>query len=120
MVLIIGGAWQGKRDFAREEFGLTEADFFFCQGPEIDFSRRCIGNLEMFARENPDPVGYFEANREAWQDSIFLCRDIFCGVVPMGAENRQWRQDYGRFCQYLAREADRVSRVFCGLEQRLK
>ena len=25
-----------------------------------------------------------------------------------------------RLCQYLAGQADRVSRIFCGLEQRLK
>lgn len=120
MILIIGGAWQGKRDFARAEFGLEEADFFRCQGPEIDFSRRCILNLENFVRDNTDPVGYFEAHRQDWQDSILICRDMFCGVVPMGAERRDWRQNCGRFCQYLAREADRVSRIFCGLEQRLK
>lgn len=120
MVLIIGGAWQGKREFAKAEFDLEEEDIFLCQGAEIDFSRRCIANVEEFARENPDPVGYLEDNRDAWQDSIFICRDMFCGVVPMGAETRQWRQNYGRFCQYLAREADRVSRIFCGLEQRLK
>ena len=42
------------------------------------------------------------------------------GVVPMGAENRAWRQRTGRLSQYLSREADRVSRIFCGLELRLK
>lgn len=120
MIFIIGGAWQGKGDFAREAFGLEDEDFFLCQGPEIDFSRRCIANLEEFVRENPDPIGYFEAHRASWQDSILICRDMFCGVVPMGADIRDWRQRCGRFCQYLAREADRVSRIFCGLEQRLK
>ena len=49
-----------------------------------------------------------------------ICRDIFCGVVPMGAENRAWRQKTGRLCQYLSREAEQVSRIFCGLEQRMK
>lgn len=120
MVLIIGGAWQGKQDFARAEFGLTDGDFFHCQGPEIDFSRRCIADIQEFVRENPNPVGYFEENREKWQDSILICRDMFCGVVPMEADIRDWRQNCGRFTQYLAREAERVSRIFCGLEQRLK
>ncbi len=50
----------------------------------------------------------------------FICRDMFCGVVPMGAETRAWRQDTGRLTQYLSREAEHVSRIFCGLEQRLK
>jgi adenosyl cobinamide kinase/adenosyl cobinamide phosphate guanylyltransferase len=38
----------------------------------------------------------------------------------MGAENRVCRQRTGRLAQYLSGEADRVSRIFCGLEQRLK
>ena len=49
-----------------------------------------------------------------------LCKDIFCGVVSMGAENRAWRQRTGRLAQYLSKEATQVSRIFCGLEQRLK
>jgi adenosyl cobinamide kinase/adenosyl cobinamide phosphate guanylyltransferase len=38
----------------------------------------------------------------------------------MGAENRAWRQRTGRLAQYLSKEAKQVSRIFCGLEQRLK
>ena len=120
MILIIGGAYQGKLDFAKENFGVTEGDVYICHEDAIDFSKRCILALEEFAHHHPDPIGYFEANREKWQDSILICRDIFCGVVPMGAENRAWRQKTGRLCQYLSREAEQVSRIFCGLEQRLK
>ncbi|MBR2048119.1 MAG: bifunctional adenosylcobinamide kinase/adenosylcobinamide-phosphate guanylyltransferase [Oscillospiraceae bacterium] len=120
MILIIGGAYQGKLDFAKEQFGITEADIHTCADGQIDFSRRCIDKVEAFAACHPDPIGYFEENRAAWQDSILILQDIFCGVVPMGAENRVWRQKTGRLAQYLTREAAQVSRIFCGLEQRLK
>ena len=120
MILIIGGAYQGKLDFAKERFGITDGDIHSCTGSEIDFSRRCIDKVENFAASHPDPIGYFEENREAWQDSILILQDIFCGMVPMGAENRAWRQKTGRLAQYLTREASQVSRIFCGLEQRLK
>lgn len=120
MIFVIGGAYQGKLEFVKKEFGITDADVYTCTGGEVDFSRRCIRNVEAFVAAHPNPVGYFEENREKWQDSILICRDIFCGVVPMGAENRDWRQNCGRFCQYLSREANRVSRIFCGLELRLK
>ena len=118
MVLIIGGAYQGKLDFARENLGVTEV--WTCTGPQIDFSRRCIYKIEEFTACHPDPVSYFEEHREQWKDSVLILQDIFCGVVPMGAENRAWRQRTGRLAQYLSREADRVFRIFCGLEQRLK
>lgn len=120
MILIIGGAWQGKLDFARETFGLTEEDIYTCSPGEIDFSRRCVYKLEEFTWEHPDPKAYFQAHREEWEDSILILRDVFCGVVPMEQETRAWRQRTGRLAQYLSREASQVSRIFCGLEQRLK
>ena len=120
MILIIGGAYQGKLDFARDTFDITDEEVFVCGGEEIDFSKRCIYKIEEFTAHCEDPIGYFEAHREAWQDSILILQDIFCGVVPMGAENRVWRQKTGRLAQYLSKEASQVSRIFCGLEQRLK
>ena len=120
MILIIGGAYQGKLDFAKDTFGITDEDVFACNSEEIDFSKRCIYKIEEFTYSHSDPIGYFQAHRDQWQNSILICEDIFCGVVPMGVENRFWRQNTGRLVQYLSREADRVSRIFCGLEQRLK
>lgn len=120
MILIIGGAYQGKLDFAKNTFGITDEDVYICGAGEIDFSKRCIYKIEEFTCTHPDAVAYFAAHREVWQDSILILQDIFCGVVPMGAENRAWRQNAGRLAQYLSKEADRVSRIFCGLEQKLK
>lgn len=120
MILILGGAWQGKLAFAQRTYQLRDEDIFFCTGDEIDFSHRCICGLTDFARKSADPVAYFRAHRAQWEPCIFIVRDISCGVVPLGEENRLWRQKAGLLTQYLAREATRVSRIFCGLEQRLK
>ena len=120
MILIIGGAYQGKLDFAKETFGIADSDVYTCVDGEVDFSKRCIYKIEEFTAQCNDPIGYFEARREQWQDSVLILQDIFCGVVPMGAENRAWRQRTGRLAQYLSKEAQQVSRIFYGLEQRLK
>lgn len=120
MILIIGGAYQGKLDFAKEAFGISCEEIHICKSGEVDFSKRCIYKIEEFTYGHADPVGYFRANRELWQSSILICEDIFSGVVPLGAENRDWRRKTGKLCQYLAQEASQVSRIFCGLEQRLK
>lgn len=124
MKLIIGGAWQGKREFARTAFGVAEGDIFTCCGEQIDFSAKCIDKIEEFtlacANAGLDPVDCFRREKAQWQDSILICQDLFCGVVPVDPVLRQWRQDTGRLCQYLSREAEQVSRIFCGLEQRLK
>ncbi len=122
--MIIGGAWQGKLDLAKREYGLSDEDVFTCGGGEIDFSRRCIYRLEEFtlacAESGRDPLAYFQAREQEWQNAVIICRDIFCGVVPMDAAARRWRNETGCLCRYLAGKAERVSRVFCGLEQRLK
>lgn len=124
MNLIIGGAYQGKLDYARSTFHYNAEDVFTCTGCEIDFSTGCIDHVEEFVlacvKENIDPVTYFEAHKEQWRNCTLICQDIFCGVVPLGADMRAWRQNTGLLCQYLSKEADRVSRIFCGLEQRLK
>ena len=120
MILIIGGAYQGKLDFAKDTFGITDEEVFTCGTGEIDFSKRCIYKIEEFTFGHPDPIGYFKEHQKQWQDSILVLQDIFCGVVPMGTENRAWRQNTGRLAQYLSKEATQVSRIFCGLEQRLK
>ena len=74
MNLIIGGAYQGKRDFAKETYSLTDSDIYTCRGSEIDFSRPCIDHIEEFtlvcAREGIDPITYFQAHRAAWQGSV--------------------------------------------------
>lgn len=124
MILIIGGAYQGKLDYSKTVLGISDAEIYFCNASKIDFSKKCIYRLEEFTRacvsENVDPVSYFSKHHELWQDSILICRDISSGVVPVNADDRAWRQANGRLCRYLSKEASRVIRIFCGLEQRLK
>lgn len=125
MEFIIGGAYQGKKEYAKSRFLVTENEIFTCrEDGKIDWSARCIAGLEEFAlrcvRDHDDPVELFKAHREDWRGSVLICMDISCGVVPMGAENRAWREATGRLCAYLASEADSVTRMFCGLAQRLK
>ena len=124
MTLIIGGAYQGKLAFARETFSLAEEDVFTCSGTEIDFSKPCINALEEFTlaciRQGADPIAFLREHRARWEHTVFICQDLFCGVVPIDTELRAWRPTTGLVCQYLSREEERVSRIFCGLEQRLK
>ena len=125
MDLIIGGAYQGKLDCARRRFGVTDGEIFTCtEADGIAFGARCIDRLEEFAlwcvRNGKDAVDIMKQNRPAWKDSVLICEDIFCGVVPMGADMRAWREMTGRLAAYLAAEASSVTRVFCGLEERIK
>ena len=120
MILIIGGAYQGKLDYAREKYELKGSDVFTCGADAIDFGKRCIYGIEEYVRWHPDALETFREHREEWQDTILICRDVSGGVVPMERVNRDWQKNTGKLCQYLAGEADQVIRIFCGMEQRLK
>ena len=120
MILIIGGAYQGKLDYARETYELTDGDICTCGEEDIDFGKKCVHRIEEYVWTHPDALTFFRQHRPEWENSILICRDLSCGVVPLERENRAWRQNTGRLCQYLAKEAKEVHRIFCGLEQRLK
>lgn len=126
MIFIIGGSYQGKREYAQKEFGLTETDIFICteDTTQIDCDKRIIANIERFAlgcvKRGEEPREYWEAHMDALKDAILISDDISCGVVPIDASIRAWREATGRANNYLAREADQVIRVFCGLGQVIK
>lgn len=133
MIFIMGGAYQGKLDYAKKKYSLEKRDVFVCraaesagsgESPGIDFSKKCVSNIEEFAfacvSAGVEPLDYFVEHESEWQDSILICEDIFCGVVPLGADLREWRQATGRLCKYLSQQAESVIRIFCGLEQKLK
>lgn len=126
MIFIIGGSYQGKRGYALETFHLTENDLFVCtdETTEIDFSKRVIASIDRFAlgcvRRGEEPKEYWEKHLHELKDSILISDDISCGVVPIDATVRAWREATGRANNYLAREADQVIRVFCGLGQVIK
>ena len=124
MHLIIGGAYQGKRTFAKAMYGFADEQIYVCTDKEIEFVYPCVTHIEEFsyycAVNGRNPIHFFELHKEEWKQSVLICRDISGGVVPMEALDRKWRELHGTLCQYLSKEAERVSRVFCGLEQRLK
>ena len=122
MVLLIGGAYQGKTAYAKEKYGLPDAEIFTCEGEALDPDARCLRHLERFAlacvragKEPADVLAGLDLHGK-----ILICEDISCGVVPMDAEARAWREAVGRMNAALAAQADTVTRLFCGLPMELK
>ena len=106
MDLIIGGAYQGKLDYARERFHLEAEDLAFYESG-YDTTRRCLCYLE-----------------QAVYDAVAAGRPF--ELPPLRADavvirvQRLWREEVGRTVCALARRADSVTRVFCGLPLKLK
>lgn len=124
MKLVFGGAYQGKLTWAREAYGLAQDRCFDCREGLPQSSMDCLHHLEEFtyvcAKEGLDAVQEMEKRRALWQDAVLILRDIGSGVVPMDKTERAWREENGKLLRHLAKEAERVSRIFCGLEERLK
>ena len=111
MILIIGGAYQGKTAYAKQTYGLQDADIFTCEGLALDPAARCVRHLERFAlacvQAGKEPAD--ELRALDLSDKILLCEDISCGVVPIDPEQRAWREAVGRMNAMLAARAERVT-----------
>ncbi len=119
MELIIGGAYQGKLEYAKEKYGLSDGDIFVCDADrDLDMNARCIYRYEKYVqycvRSGKKPVTSFGP------DTVVIADDIFCGVVPIDGELRAVRDEAGRSLAAIAAGADRVTRMFCGIPQVLK
>lgn len=53
-------------------------------------------------------------------DAIIICDELGNGIVPIKKQERIWREQTGRLMIELAKQAERVERILCGLGQRLK
>lgn len=124
MIFIFGGAYQGMEDYAREHCGAGEICMLDEDAREIDFSAGCIAGLDKFVLGCVDrgesACDYFQRHADRWRDAVLVGTDFSCGVVPMDARLRMWRDENGRLNNLLASRADCVVRMFCGIAQVLK
>lgn len=104
MVLIVGGAYQGKRAYA----------LHMGYGPE-QIVTDVAGKVRVWMADGKDPDGELACAADGWKDAAVLLEDIGCGVVPVDTEDRAWREAVGRCGVYLASRAEKVIRVFCGI-----
>ena len=98
MRFVIGGADSGKRDFVRENYGIDE----------------------ILMADGKDIVAVIDEISEKNHDITIISTEIGYGVVPMDKGDREWRETVGRTCCYIAKKADEVVRVVCGVGNRIK
>lgn len=133
MRLVIGGYAQGKRKFVLEKYHLREETVW--DGVLPDDTERADGmvvidHFHLWVRRRMEDGGCPEEeildyldrlsrlNRDA--DCIIICDEIGNGIVPADAFERAYRERTGRILVLLARRAEEVERVLCGIGQRIK
>lgn len=107
MIFITGPLYSGKRDYACRLLG--------CGAEELE--KRAVWDVQEQAAGCADLEEL--AGRLA-QYEVVIATEVGGGVVPVDPEERAAREAAGRLSVLLARRAERVVRVFCGLPVALK
>ena len=117
MILVIGGAGQGKLAAALRNTGYTEADVTTTPGA----GRPVLNGMADAVRA---ALAAGEAQEQTvaklLRHAVVICDEVGCGVVPMEQFEREWRENAGRICCVIAEKSDVVVRVFCGIPMVLK
>jgi len=126
MILIFGGVYQGKLEYALERFRLTEDDVGHCTDRDGVYpkDKKIIYEFDKWILsliyENKDVLGEVKCFIEDNKDSVVICNDISCGVVPTDPIMRKWREAFGKSLGMLAQKSDEVIRLYCGIPSKLK
>lgn len=124
MIMIIGGAYQGKYNYAKqwvdkESEWIDGAD---CDYEEI-FTCRAVNHFHLFIKR------FMESNKvDELPDCIIknnpnlviVSDELGYGVVPVEESDRSWREKTGRISTRLAANAKEVHRIICGIGMVIK
>ena len=108
MRLYIGGAWQGQAELARAE------------NPDAQILYDFHEAVRSASERGEDPREFAQRICEQHPDAVIVADEVGCGVVPMAAEDRAFREAVGRALCVIAQRAEQVTRVVCGIGVRIK
>lgn len=140
MKLVIGGCAQGKLDHVRRSCGAEAVQVWDGElpGPKEEAAgggklpetegapegRLIVDHLHRWVRRRITEGGCPEEELlrfvDAHPDSIIICDETGNGIVPADPVERECRERTGRILVELARRAEEVERVICGIGQRIK
>lgn len=107
MIFIFGGLGQGQEEYARK----------------YDQENRLLDYhliIREWMKQGKDPMEETKVYLKTHPEAVIVSTEIGCGVVPLDAFEREYREAVGRVCCYLAGEAKKVIRVMCGIGMVIK
>lgn len=126
MDFIIGGCFQGKREYVKKKYGFTESDFIDAKDIKNNDmqGKRCLVGFHRFIRtlllEGADIEKNVTLLLEKNDIRVIISDEIGYGIVPIDAFEREYRELVGRQCCILAQKAERVVRVVSGIAAAIK
>lgn len=107
MIFVTGPLFSGKREYIRNALRLSQEEF----------SKKAVWDAEQLAAGASDLE---QLTEDLSAREIVIASEVGGGVVPADPAERAAREAAGRLSCLLARRAERVVRVFCGLPVVLK
>lgn len=126
-ILVIGGECQGKTEWVQRQFkeytNISAERLLKDNRSGKVVSGACINKFHLIMKQwIKDGRDYkeelaFIRNNPSW---LIIANEVGSGIVPMDKSDRIWREEVGRALCELAKEADEVYRVYCGIPTMIK
>ena len=134
MIFVIGGYSQGKLDYVKkrfmsEEINIMDAAELIIDAKseyfEISSAQRVIINnintaIADIIKNGKSPEDAIKKMINDYPDAVILSDEVGNGIVPIDKSERLIREKIGRVQCLLAKEAEEVIRVICGIGQKIK
>lgn len=123
MTLIIGGSFQGKTEFAKEHYALTEIlDGEVCPIDEV-YTAVAVRHFERLIKRvipQDSPTDFARRLCRENPGLMVISDEIGGGIIPIESDSRLWREEVGKSLCILAEFSDTVIRINCGLPTVIK
>lgn len=126
MIMITGGAFSGKKDYAKKRFGFSDDDILNGGNCSLEavFSAKCIADYQLIVKrlleENADVRGFTERLCKENPNAVVIINEIGAGIIPLEKSDRIWREETGRSGCLIARNSSEVIRLACGIPTTIK
>lgn len=122
-ILVIGGACQGKSQWAENTFPqynkinidnvLSEEEQGYIKIDDFHIVMKNWLLQKADYKENVKKI----CSQNSW---IIISNEVGSGIIPMEKNDRLWREETGRMLTFIAGEADEIYRIFCGIPVKIK
>ena len=133
MDLIIGGCHQGKTQYVMDVYGYAPEEIVNGEDLKVEnhvspdealTGKKCLNHFHLLVRrlleEHISVEEYLDQLFAGNDIEVILTDEIGCGIVPIDAFEREYREAVGRQCCRLAQRAVRVCRVAAGIASYIK
>ena len=158
MRLVIGGAYQGKKEYVKRHYNIEESEIWCGDYPVGAGGWKCIYGLHNIIKnimqelstgsesivcmndntaeqrkkqraestewpvegQTQHVLRYISRLTDNYPDIILICDEVGGGIVPIEKTERDYRECVGRVLCELAKDADTVERVNCGIGRMIK